>query len=88
MHNALWSLNMFTKPVVIARFLPPLRLDRRMWAGGALRYYAPLRIGDPYHAPVCHPKRHAKTGKLVFVTIDHETRGPKGLAIEERQNIV
>jgi len=28
-------------------FLPPLRLDRRMWARGALRFYALLRIGDP-----------------------------------------
>ena len=27
-------------------FLPKLRLDRRMWAGGSLNFYAPLRVGE------------------------------------------
>ena len=28
-------------------FLPALPLERRMWAGGALTFHAPLTVGEP-----------------------------------------
>ena len=72
-------------------FLPPVALDRRMWAGGSLTFHAPLRVGDPI-------RRHSRlaaveekigaTGPMVFVTVEHEIHSPRGLALHERQDIV
>ena len=72
--------------------LPPVRLDRRMWAGGALKFYGPtLRIGDPLvrrSSVRSVTEKEGSTGPMVFITVDHGIYGPSGLAIEERQDIV
>lgn len=71
--------------------LPPLRLPRRMWAGGALRFHAPLRIGDPLTRQVSLRsivEKETATGLMAIVTLDHAISGPQGLAIEERQDLV
>jgi 3-methylfumaryl-CoA hydratase len=71
--------------------LPPVHLKRRMWAGGALRFRAPLRVGDPMERQSTVRQLTEKTGAngpMVFVTVDHAIYGPSGLAIEERQDIV
>lgn len=72
-------------------FLPPIDYERRMWAGGALTFHAPLRVGDT----VTRRSRIAEIrevendrGGMVFVTVEHALDGPAGLAIEERQDIV
>lgn len=71
--------------------LPPMHLPRRMWAGGSLRFHAPLRVGDTFVRTTSvrsiTPKT-GRTGPMVMVTLDHLISGPRGLAIEERQDIV
>ena len=71
--------------------LPPSHLRRRMWAGGSLEFHAPLCVGDPLRRQssvrsVTH--KEGAAGEMMFVTVDHAIYGPRGLAIEERQDIV
>ncbi len=72
-------------------FLPPVPLPRRMWAGGALTFTAPLHIGETVRrrstvAEVKH--RSGRSGDLVFVKVVHEVFAPNGLAVREEQDIV
>jgi 3-methylfumaryl-CoA hydratase len=72
-------------------FLPPVPLPRRMWAGGRLNFHDRLLVGDTvvrrsWIADVT--VKEGSTGILCFVTVDHEVFSPRGLAIEERQDIV
>lgn len=72
-------------------FLPPVRLERRMWASGALRFGAPLRVGErltkrSFIRSVT--EKEGKTGPMVLVSVEHRIYGERGLAIEERQDIV
>jgi 3-methylfumaryl-CoA hydratase len=72
-------------------FLPPVALPRRMWAGGRLRFHAPLLLGEQVTKTSTILKFEAKSGKsgeLVFVTVAHELSGHAGLAISEEQDIV
>ena len=72
-------------------FLPPVPLERRMWAGGRLVFHSALRIGQPMRRTSTILKVSEKagsTGQMVFVTVGHETEGPDGLAISEEQDIV
>lgn len=72
-------------------FLPPVHLNRRMWAGGALEFRAPLRIGERMEKRSTIRsvvEKDGQTGPMVFVTLDHEIYGEAGLAIRERQDIV
>lgn len=75
----------------LGRFLPDVPLERRMWAGGRIRFHAPLVLGEPARristVDRITPKR-GRTGVLVFVTVKHEIHGPNGLAVEEEQDIV
>jgi 3-methylfumaryl-CoA hydratase len=72
-------------------FLPDLGLPRRMWAGGRLRFPAPVKVGDS----ITRDSRIAdvsvkegRSGKLAFVTVKHEIRTPDALVIEEEHDIV
>ena len=72
-------------------FLPPVPLPRRMWAGGALRFHAPIRLG----ATVTRRSvirdvtlKEGRTGALCFVTVDHRMDCDGALAVEERHDIV
>ena len=72
-------------------FLPPLPYRRRMWAGGSVRFHAPLHIGENLRRRSSLrsiTEKEGKSGSMVFVTLDHAIYGDKGLAIEERQDIV
>jgi 3-methylfumaryl-CoA hydratase len=72
-------------------FLPPVPLERRMWAGGRLEFLAPLRIGETLQRRSTILKVSEKTGttgRMVFVTVGHEVSGAAGLAIREEQDIV
>ena len=72
-------------------FLPPLRLQRRMWASGSLTFGAPLRVGERLtrHSFISRvAEKEGKTGPMVMVSVDHRIHGERGLAIEERQHIV
>lgn len=72
-------------------FLPPVPLPRRMWAGGRLRFEAPLRIGEEMFRRSEITKvseKSGSTGRMVFVTVTHEVHGAAGLAVAEEQDIV
>lgn len=72
-------------------FLPPVPLERRMWAGGRLSFLAPLRIGEVLHRRseiLKVSEKSGTTGRMVFVTVRHEVSGDAGLAIREEQDIV
>ena len=72
-------------------FLPPVSLPRRMWAGGTIRFAAPLRIGDTIRrrSTIAHVQhKRGRSGDLVFVKVIHEIFGRDGLAVREEQDIV
>lgn len=72
-------------------FLPPITLPRRMWAGGRLRFQAPLRIGAQLRRSSTVQSVSEKTGRsgpLVFVTIRHQIREGRVLCLEEEHDIV
>jgi 3-methylfumaryl-CoA hydratase len=72
-------------------FLPPVPLERRMWAGGRIKFMAPLRIGDAITRTSEIQEvtmKEGKTGPLVFVVVRHRVSGPEGLSIEEYHDIV
>jgi 3-methylfumaryl-CoA hydratase len=72
-------------------FLPPVPLDRRMWAGGTLRFVRPLRIGDDVTRISTVRSVEAKEGRsgpLVFVTVEHRIHDAEGVAVQEEQDLV
>ena len=76
---------------ILGDFLPPVHLERRMWASGRLRFGAPLRVGERFsrHSTIARvQEKEGGTGRMVFVTVDHRLHGERGLAVEEQQDIV
>ena len=72
-------------------FLPPVPLPRRMWAGGRLKFLAPLHLGETVTKASTIKSVTAKSGKsgdLVFVTVEHQLSNAAGLAIIEEQDLV
>jgi len=72
-------------------FLPPVPLERRMWAGGRVAFEAPMRVDEVLTRRSTILKISEKTGasgRMVFVTVAHEISGAAGLAIREEQDIV
>lgn len=72
-------------------FLPPVRLPRRMWAGGRLTFHRPLLLGQRVTRTSTITAVTAKTGKsgtLVFVTVRHDLDAGAGLAVSEEQDLV
>jgi 3-methylfumaryl-CoA hydratase len=72
-------------------FLPPVPLPRRMWAGGAIEFVEPLRVGDVVTRTSTIKDLTMKpgsTGMLCFVSVDHVFKSPRGVAIRERHDIV
>ena len=72
-------------------FLPPVPLPRRMWAGGAINFAEPLRVGDVVTRTSTIKDLSLKsgsTGLLCFVSVDHVIKTPRGVAIRERHDIV
>jgi 3-methylfumaryl-CoA hydratase len=72
-------------------FLPPVPLPRRMWAGGRLAFHAPLRAGE--HATRTSTITHiedktGRSGRLVFVTVQHRYAVDGQVRIEEEHDIV
>lgn len=72
-------------------FLPPVTLPRRMWAGSRVEFVRPVQIGVQI-ARRCVVgdirEKVGRTGRLVFVHVDHEISDPAGLVIRESQDIV
>ncbi|MEI5996510.1 MaoC family dehydratase N-terminal domain-containing protein [Paraburkholderia bengalensis] len=72
-------------------FLPDLGLPRRMWAGGRLRFLAPLSVGSAITREstiVDIAEKQGRTGRLGFVTVNHKIWCEGMLAIDEEHDIV
>jgi 3-methylfumaryl-CoA hydratase len=71
--------------------MPPVPFRRRMWAGGRLDFYRPLRLGDRVRRESTFRSielKQGRSGPLCFVTVEHEitTAGTRNLL--EQQTIV
>jgi 3-methylfumaryl-CoA hydratase len=72
-------------------FLPPVPLPRRMWAGGQVKFHDRMRVGDKVERRsriIDVAVKQGRSGVLCFVSVDHEYFTARGLAVEDRQNIV
>lgn len=72
-------------------FMPPLQLNRRMWAGGNLEFHRPIHVGERLERRITIAEISEKSGaagKMVIVRLDHEVSGASGVAVVERQNVV
>jgi len=72
-------------------FLPPVPLERRMWAGGRLVWHGPLRLGR--HAIrrsriADLASKQGRSGALVFVTVAHEIEQDGVVRLGEEHDIV
>ena len=73
------------------QFLPPINLPRRAIAGGRIKFLRPLTIGAAAtrRSRVSDIKRKTgRSGRLVFVTLQHETADEQGPCIQEEQDLV
>lgn len=72
-------------------FLPPVPLPRRMWAGGRLRFMAPLTIGASASRTSTIASVDTKTGtsgQLAFVKVSHEISCEGQVCVLEEHDIV
>ncbi|WP_323767053.1 FAS1-like dehydratase domain-containing protein [Marinovum sp.] len=72
-------------------FLPPVPLPRRMWAGGAFTFHAPIRIGETVrrHSVIADVAlKQGRSGALCFVTVEHEISAGGRRVVSERQDLV
>jgi len=73
-------------------FLPPVRLSRRMFAGGRLRFAGSVLVGEPLARTGVVESVTDKTGRsgpLVFVTVRYEVTAAAGSgSITEHQDLV
>jgi 3-methylfumaryl-CoA hydratase len=73
-------------------FLPPVPLANRMWAGGRVRFVAPVPIGATVlrrSTVLGVDHKRGRTGDLVFVTVRHELESATGQPlVHEEHDIV
>lgn len=72
-------------------FLPPVPLQRRMWAGGRFEFRRDLRVGQNYTRTsrvTSVQQKEGRNGPLVFVVARHEIADAEGIATIEEQDIV
>lgn len=72
-------------------FLPPVPLPRRMWASSKVEFLAPLRVGEAVTRTsrvASVTEKSGGSGRLIFVEVEHETRGDHGTAVREMQSLV
>jgi 3-methylfumaryl-CoA hydratase len=72
-------------------FLPPVPLQRRMWAGGRLEFPGRLPLGQRATRRSTIKdvqEKEGKSGRLVFVTVRHELAASGDPAVIEEQDIV
>lgn len=71
--------------------MPPVPLPRRMWAAGRLGWHAPLVLGEfatrTSTITAITPKE-GRTGRLCFVTIEHEVTSGGAACVSEQQTVV
>lgn len=99
---ALWHWAYFLNPTraselgrdghaALGGFMPPIPLPRRMWAGGELKFNAPLRVGElaRRESTVRDIKlKQGRSGTLCFVEVEHRVLVGDELRLSEIHNIV
>ncbi len=75
----------------VGGLIPDIGLPRRMWAGGALEFHAPLRTGasaEKISRCVDATRKTGRSGPLAFVTLEHQIHQDGQLCVTERQDLV
>ena len=75
----------------LGRFIPDFGLPRRMWAGGRVSIDAPLRLGEAVEKTStirAIEQKSGRSGRLCFVTVDHDFSVDGAHRLRETQNIV
>ncbi len=75
----------------LGRFIPDFGLPRRMWAGGRVSIDAPLRLGEIVEKTSkirAIEEKSGRSGRLCFVTVDHDFSVGGAHRLRETQNIV
>lgn len=75
----------------VGGIIPDMGLPRRMWAGGRLRFHAPLLAGAKAEKrTICENAVHktGRSGPLGFVTLKHEIWQDGRLCVTEWQDLV
>jgi 3-methylfumaryl-CoA hydratase len=70
---------------------PPVAPPRRMWAGSDISFHRPLRIGAAItrHSKIGDvTEKLGRTGRLMFVRVDHEISDRDGPLLNEAQTLV
>lgn len=71
--------------------IPDMGLPRRMWAGGALTFHAPLRAGitaEKRSSMLGAERKTGRTGPLGFVTLEHQIWQNGALCVTDKQDLV
>lgn len=71
--------------------LPPAANRRRMWAGGRIEFIHPLLVGTPAQRKstvLAINEKQGRSGKLVFITVQHEYTQNFVQCLREEQDIV
>ncbi|TDV35619.1 3-methylfumaryl-CoA hydratase [Paraburkholderia caballeronis] len=71
--------------------VPPDDLPRRMWAGGRVVFRKPPRVGDTMErtSRIASVRETAgRSGRLLFVTVQHRYSHAGGVLIDEEQDLV
>ncbi len=98
----LWHWCFFQNPAPLSRtnidghphhgsFLPPIRLPRRMWAGGSLKFLTPLPIDSEVmrHSKIKSIEtKQGRSGELIFISIEHTYWLEGVAAMYEQQDLV
>lgn len=75
----------------LGRFLPPVPLERRMWAGGRLRFDGAFHVDEDLKRRseiLSVEEKQGGTGRMVFVRVGHDIVGAQGGRLTEEQDIV
>ena len=71
--------------------IPDMGLPRRMWAGGALEFRAPLRLGQDAEKQtrlISATRKTGRSGPLGFVVLQHRLVQGGTVKVVERQDLV
>jgi 3-methylfumaryl-CoA hydratase len=71
--------------------LPPIPLPRRMWAGSAIEFLAPIAVGQAVERVsriAGIEEKHGRSGTLAFVTLEHTVTADGVAALRETQTLV
>ncbi|MEL7211514.1 MAG: MaoC family dehydratase N-terminal domain-containing protein [Pseudomonadota bacterium] len=75
----------------VGGLIPDLGLPRRMWAGGRLKFHAPLRCGTPAEKRselVSAERKEGRSGALALVTLRHEIWQDGALCVTDEQDLI